>query len=98
MFSDSLTIEVDNEDNSDTEPEPLAEPECTYKTNDQMNAESWLLVCSTIACAAAGISKFNSTLYQPDTVEGHGSHFIHNTKLRICSNFELIFNDISLLV
>ena len=65
IFSDSLTIEVDNEDNSDnadTEPEPLAEPECTYKTNDQMNAESWLLVCSTIGCAAAGISKFDCLL------------------------------------
>ena len=57
-FSDPLTVEVDNED-ADTEPEPLAEPECTYKTNDQMNAESWLLVCSTIGCAAAGIGKFN---------------------------------------
>ena len=45
---------VDNED-ADSEPEPLAEPECTYKTNDQMNAESWLLVCSTIGCAATGI-------------------------------------------
>ena len=52
-----MTVEVDNED-ADTEPEPLAEPECTYKTNDQMNAESWLLVCSTIGCAAAGIGKF----------------------------------------
>ena len=58
FFSDPLTVEVDNED-ADTEPEPLAEPECTYKTNDQMNAESWLLVCSTIGCAAAGIGKFN---------------------------------------
>jgi len=45
--STDLTIE-------DAEPEPVAEPECTYKTNDLLNDESWLLVCSTVGCAFAG--------------------------------------------
>ena len=41
----------------DAEPEPVAEPECTYKTNDLLNDESWLLVCSTVGCAFAGAGK-----------------------------------------